>query len=61
VKIEPLILKSVSGDYEIKCTYERPYTFLKNPASGKGKKYKIIDVGDSKASHVLVRGINMNI
>jgi len=52
-----VILKSISGDdYEIKCTYERPYAFLQDPTTGKGKKYKIVDSGDSKSSHVVVNG-----
>jgi hypothetical protein len=58
MKSEPVILRSYSSqDHEVKCTYERPYIFLNDPTTGRGKKYKIIDTTDCKSSQIIVRGI----
>jgi hypothetical protein len=57
MKSDPVILRSLSSrDSEVKCTFERPYVFLNDPNSGRGKKYKIVDFADCKSSQIIIRG-----
>jgi hypothetical protein len=57
MKSDPIILRSLSSkESEVKCTFERPYAFLNDPTTGRGKKYKIVDFADCKPSQIIIRG-----
>ena len=59
MKTEPVILRSLSSkDSEVKCTFERPYVFLNDPTTARGKKYKILDFADCKSSQIVIRGMH---
>jgi len=57
---DPIILRSLSKDKEeVKCTFERPHVFLNDPSDpvrNKYKKYKILDIADSRPSQIIIRG-----
>ena len=40
---------------EFKCTFNRPYQFLKDQFAAKGKKYKIFEEGDSNSSSIFTK------
>ncbi len=45
MKTEPLMLKSLRRPEEdVSCTYERPYVFLSNEKSMRGKPYRIANL-----------------
>ena len=50
---DPIILKSKTA--EIKCSYERPSTFLYN--AQKGRPYEVIDLADVHPNQIEVGGI----
>ena len=60
INTEPIILRSYAGeDTELRCTFERPHVFLKDPSDPKGKsrQHKIVDVSDCSCSQITIRGI----
>lgn len=56
---KPVILRSLNGEDELRCTFERPRIFLNDPSDttkGRSRMYKIVDVTDSSASQIIIRG-----
>jgi hypothetical protein len=59
MRSEPIVLKDANRpNFEVKCTFERPYVFLNEGITGRGKSYPIINERDSKASQIIVKGKN---
>lgn len=51
-----VLLKSPGSDSEVRCTYERPYVFLKDEAATRGKSYRILDAVGHRPQQILVKG-----
>ena len=58
-------MRSVSGENaQVRCTFERPNVFLRDPSDptkGKGRIHKIVDMNDCSNSQIIVRGRNNDI
>lgn len=50
-----VLLKSPGSDTEVRCTYERPYVFLKDEAATRGKSYRILDAVGHRPQQILVK------
>lgn len=56
---KPVVLRALNGESEVRCTFERPRVFLRDPSDeskGKSRMYKIVEAGESSPSQIIIRG-----